>query len=63
MNANTILNKTLSFVTPNMHATRRNATAACVTSLLAGATAIVTSIGRDIQSYIALSSSCILREL
>jgi hypothetical protein len=74
MNVNSILNNTLSFVTPNMHATRRKTIAACVTSMLAGATATVTSIGRGIQSDIAdkhnikradrlLSNSYLLREL
>ena len=53
MNVNSILNNTLSLVTPNMHATRRKAIAACVTSILTGATATVTSIGRGIQSDIA----------
>lgn len=50
MNANTILNNTLSLVTLNMHKTRRTALSACVHSLLSGNAATVTSIGRGIDS-------------
>lgn len=50
MNALTILNRTLSLVTPNMHASRRKCLIACVSSMLDGATACVTSIGRGIRS-------------
>lgn len=50
MNVNTILNNTLSLVTPNMHKTRRIALSACVHSLLTGHCATVTSIGRGIDS-------------
>lgn len=50
MNVNTILNNTLSLVTPNMHATRRRALNTCISSILGGATATVTSIGRGIHS-------------
>ena len=48
MNAHTILNKMLSAVTPNMHKTRRTAVSACVFSLMRGASATVTGIGRGI---------------
>lgn len=50
MNATTILNKILPFVSPNMHKVRRNAVAACVQSLAQGNLSTVTSIGRGIQS-------------
>lgn len=50
MNVTTILNNTLSLVTPNMHKTRFNALAACVSSLLHGGAASVTGIGRGIDS-------------
>lgn len=74
MNVNTILNNTLSLVTPNMHATRRKSLIACVSSLLGGAVATVTSIGRGIGSDALekhnikradrlLSNRCLTREL
>lgn len=50
MNAPKILTKSLSLVTPNMHAHRRNAVSACLISLMQGASATVTSIGRGIRS-------------
>lgn len=50
MNALTILNKTLSLVTPKMHKVRYKALHACIVSLLDGAAASVTSIGRGIES-------------
>lgn len=50
MNVNSILNNTLSLVTPNMHKVRRKALSACVHSLLTGHCATVTSIGRGINS-------------
>jgi len=50
MNATTILNKIIPFVSPNMHKTRRNALAACVLSLAQGSLCTVTSIGRGIHS-------------
>jgi hypothetical protein len=50
MNANTILNNTLSLVTLNMHKVRQTALSACVHSLLTGNAATVTSIGRGIDS-------------
>lgn len=50
MNVNTILNNTLSLVTPNMHKVRRIALSACVHSLLTGNCATVTSMGRGIDS-------------
>lgn len=50
MNANTILNNTLSLVTLNMHKVRQAALSACVHSLLTGNAATVTSIGRGIDS-------------
>tara|TARA_R110001632_G_scaffold214612_1_gene341357 strand:- start:903 stop:2090 length:1188 start_codon:yes stop_codon:yes gene_type:complete len=50
MNATTILNKILPFVSPNMHKNRRNALSACVLSLAQGNLCTVTSIGRGIQS-------------
>ncbi len=50
MNALTILNKTIHFVTFKMHKTRRIALLDCVKSLLAGNAAAVTSMGRGIAS-------------
>ena len=60
MNATTILNKILPFVSPNMHKTRRNAVAACVQSLAQGNLSTVTNIGRGIQSK-AFEKHCIKR--
>lgn len=60
MNATTILNKTLPFVSPNMHKTRRNAVAACVQSLAQGNLSTVINIGRGIQSK-AFEKHCIKR--
>ncbi|WP_169697796.1 hypothetical protein [Methylophaga nitratireducenticrescens] len=53
MNAHTILNKLLHAVTANMHKIRREAVSDCVFSLMDGASATVTSIGRglDCLSY------------
>lgn len=50
MNVEQILNKTMTLVTPKMHATRRKSLTACVSSMLHGAYASVTSIGRGISS-------------
>jgi len=50
MKVSHILNKTLSLVTPNMHGHRRNALNAGVNSLINGAAATVTSLGRGITS-------------
>lgn len=50
MNANAILNKFLKVVTPNMHKYRRESIFACVSSLMHGASATVTAMGRGIQS-------------
>jgi hypothetical protein len=50
MNVNTILNNTLSLVTPNMHKMRRMALSACVHSLITGNSATITSMGRGIDS-------------
>lgn len=50
MNVPQILNKTITLVTPYMHAARRESLAACVSSMLNGAYASVTSIGRGISS-------------
>jgi len=50
MNALTILNNTLSNVTPKMHKVRFEALRSCVISLLNGSAASVTSIGRGISS-------------
>ena len=36
MNVNRIVNKTINLVTPQMHKTRREALASCVSSLLHG---------------------------
>lgn len=53
MNVSQILNKTFYLVTPNMHATRRKSLKASVASILAGAAATVTNIGRGIHSQVA----------
>ena len=50
MNANAILNKFLKIVTPNMHVYRRAALSACINSIMHGASATVTAIGRGIHS-------------
>lgn len=50
MKVKRILNNSLDFVTQKMHATRKKALFSCVESLLYGAHATVTSIGRDISS-------------
>ena len=50
MNASRILNKTLQLVTPFMHGRRRQSLTHCVSSLVYGATASVTAIGRHIHS-------------
>ena len=50
MNVNRIVNKTINLVTPQMHKTRREALASCVSSLLHGNPATVTAIGRGIKS-------------
>lgn len=50
MNADTILNQIVTFVTPTLHKTRRNAVLACIKSLMHGADGSVTSIGRGIHS-------------
>ena len=50
MNVTHILNKTLSFVTPNMHLKRKESLAASLTSIIQGNAANVTSIGRGIKS-------------
>jgi len=60
MNATTILNKILSFVSPNTHKTRRNAVAACFQSLAQGNLSTMTNIGRGIQSK-AFEKHCIKR--
>lgn len=49
MKVNLILNNFLHNVTPNMHVTRRKAIKACIHSLIRGACATVTSIGRGID--------------
>jgi len=49
MKVTTILKKTLTFVTPNMHTYRRNSLIAAVASLTSGAAATVTTIGRGIS--------------
>ncbi|MCP4326564.1 MAG: IS4 family transposase [Alteromonadales bacterium] len=51
MNVRTILNKTLSLVTLNMHARRRASLSSTIESLLCGASATVTSLGRGINSH------------
>jgi hypothetical protein len=50
MNEVVILKKFLSAVTPKMHKVRRAALASCVSSLLNGAKASVTGMGRGISS-------------
>lgn len=50
MNVTTILNKSLSIVTSQMHHSRRTALSACVHSLLRGSSATVTRIGRGLKS-------------
>lgn len=50
MKAKPILNNSLEFVTENLHLTRKKAVFACVSSLVQGAQATVTAIGRDIHS-------------
>ena len=49
MKVTTILKKTRTFVTPNMHTYRRNSLIAAVSSLTSGAEATVSSIGRGID--------------
>ena len=49
MKVTTILKKTLTFVTPNMHTYRRNSLIAAVASLISGSAATVTTIGRGID--------------
>ncbi|MBV1907759.1 MAG: IS4 family transposase [Kangiellaceae bacterium] len=44
------MNKFLMLVTPNMHQYRRNSVSACINSIMHGASATVTSIGRGIHS-------------
>jgi len=51
MNADTILNQIVTFVTPTTHKTRRNAVIACIRSLMHGSKGSVTSIGRGIDSH------------
>ena len=50
MNEVVILKKFLTAVTPKMHKVRRASLASCVSSLLNGAKASVTGIGRGISS-------------
>jgi hypothetical protein len=50
MNVNRIVNKTINLVTPQMDKTRLEALASCVSSLLHGNPATVTTIGRGIKS-------------
>ncbi|MGZ9899138.1 IS4 family transposase [Shewanella gaetbuli] len=50
MNALSIVNKVISLVSYKMHKTRQNSVFACVTSLLNGNVATVTSIGRGINT-------------
>lgn len=50
MKAKSILNKTLTLVTPNMHGHRRNALVVAVQSLISGSAATVTSLGRGLAS-------------
>jgi hypothetical protein len=50
MNVNRIVNNTIHLVTPQMHKTRRETLASCVSSLLHGKPATVTAIGRGIKS-------------
>lgn len=51
MNAHTILAKTISLVSSNMHKTRQKTLIACVKSLTSGSAASVTSMGRGIRSH------------
>lgn len=50
MNVSTILNKTISLVTPNMHKKRQASLCASVQSLVLGSSATVTCIGRGINT-------------
>jgi len=50
MNVLTILNKTITNVTPKMHARRRTSLISSIESLLNGASATVTNLGRGINS-------------
>jgi hypothetical protein len=50
MNVSCIVNNTIHIVTPQMHKTRREALASCVSSLLHGNPATVKAIGRGIKS-------------
>jgi hypothetical protein len=50
MKVNHILNNLLHNASPNMHVTRRKAVSSCIHSLINGACATVTSIGRGIES-------------
>ena len=50
MNVSTILKKTLTLVTPNMHSYRRNSLLKSVESLVLGNPATVTSVGRGLNS-------------
>lgn len=50
MNACTILNNLVSFVSHKMHKTRKQAVVACVRSLFENSSATVTSMGRGIRS-------------
>ena len=50
MNARPILKKTIALVTPKMHARRRASLTSSLESLLKGATATVTNLGRGINS-------------
>lgn len=50
MNVRSILKKTIAFVTPKMHAHRRASLISSIESLLNGASATVTNLGRGINS-------------
>ncbi|SFJ73361.1 hypothetical protein SAMN04488079_1011, partial [Methylophaga sulfidovorans] len=50
MNVHPILKKTMSLVTPDMHSRRRCALTDAIDSLLNGASATVTALGRGIAS-------------
>ena len=50
MNVRTILKKTIALVTPNMHLTRRFSLISSLESLMTGASATVTNLGRGINS-------------
>ncbi|MEC8786425.1 MAG: transposase, partial [Pseudomonadota bacterium] len=50
MNARSILNNLVSFVSHKMHKTRKQAVVACVRSLIESGSATVTSMGRGIRS-------------